>query len=156
VGAGIAARGAAADNCSVSRKPDGKMAPSTASQPVERQGLDSALRLFVARFVVEDKRGQIHKRLLTAERREETLGTLPRWLAGTTAPLAGQEQSPAGLRSRFGELVGVQLDAAGARRTTIAGALELGRGRASLFVDDRGWIALVTLTDGAPILCSRL
>jgi len=140
----------------VSRKPDGNPAPSIASQPVERQGLDSALRLFVAGFVVADKRGQVHKRLLTAERREETLGTLPRWLAGTTAPLAGAAQSPAGLRSRFGELVGVQIDAAGARRTTIAGALELGRGRASLFVDDRGWVALVTLADGVPLLCSRL
>jgi hypothetical protein len=139
----------------VGRKPDAKP-PAVASQPVERQGLDSALRLFVAQFVVDDKRGQIHKRLLTAERREETLETLPRWLTGTVAALARADQSPAGLRQRFGELTGVQVDAAGARRLTIAAALELGRGRASLFVDDRGWIALVTVAGGAPLLCSRL
>lgn len=126
------------------------------SQPVERQAVDSALRLFVAHFVVDDKQGQIHKRLLAAERRVETLGTLPRWLAKPPAPLAGAEQSPAGLRARFGELVGVHLDESGARRTTIAGALERGRGRASLFVDDRGWIALITVEDGAPLLCARL
>jgi hypothetical protein len=139
----------------VSRKPDPRP-PAIASQPVEPSGLDSALRLFVGRFVVEDKRGQIHKRLITAERRLETLGSLPRWLTGTTAPLAGRDQSPAGLQARFGELTGVHLDEAGARRTTIAGALELARGRASLFVGDTGWIALITAPAGPPLLCSRL
>lgn len=140
----------------MSRKPDPKAPPSISSQPVERRGLDSALRLFVDRFVVDDKRGQIHKRLLTAERRAETLASLPRWLAATTAPLAGRDQSPAGLRARFGELTGVHLDDAGARRTTIADALELARGRGSLFVGDTGWIALVTVADGPAILCSRM
>ena len=130
--------------------------PPLANLPVERRGLDSALRLFVDRFVVDDKRGQIHKRLLTAERRAETLGSLPRWLTGTTAPLAGRDQSPAGLRARFGELTGVHLDVAGARRTTIADSLELSRGRASLFVGDTGWIALITIADAPAILCSRL
>jgi hypothetical protein len=139
----------------VRRKPDGKP-PVIASQPVERAGLDSALRLFVERFVVDDKRGQIHKRLLTAERRLETLGTLPRWLAGTPAALEGRDQAPAGLQARFGELSGVHLDEAGARRTTIAGALALDRGRASLFVGDTGWIALITTADGPTLLCSRL
>jgi hypothetical protein len=123
---------------------------------VERRGLDSALLLFVDRFVVEDKRRQIHKRLLTAERRGETLESLPRWLAGTTAPLEGRDRSPAGLRARLGEIVGVHLDEAGARRTTIAGALELGRDRASLFVGDNGRIALITVVGGAPVLCSWL
>jgi hypothetical protein len=132
------------------RKPD---PPSTA---IERAGLDSALRLFVERFVVADKRTQIHKRLLTAERRDETLGTLPRWIAGTTAALAGADQAPAGLRRRFGDLMGVHLDDRGGRRTTIGDALELGRGRASLFVGDGGWIALITQASGAPLLCSRL
>jgi hypothetical protein len=140
----------------VSRKPDAKAPPSVPSQPVDRRGLDSALRLFVDRFVVEDKRDQVHKRLFTAERRLETLGTLPRWIAGTTAPLAGPDQSPAGLRRRFGDLLGVALDEAGARRTTVANALELGRGRASLFVGDTGWIALITIAGGVPLLCSRL
>jgi hypothetical protein len=140
----------------VSRKPDRTAAPTFPRQPVEPRGLDSALKLFVAGFVVEDKRSQIHKRLLTAERRGETLGTLPRWLAGTTSRLAGADQSPAGLQRRFGELTGVHLAEAGACRTTIAGALELGRGCASLFVGDTGWIALVSVADGAPILCSRL
>lgn len=139
----------------VRNKPGGKP-PVIASQPVARSGLDSALRLFVDRFVVDDKRGQIHKRLLTAERRLETLGTLPRWLAGTAAPLTGRDQAPAGLQARFGELSGVHLDEAGARRTTIAGALELGRGRASLFVGDTGWIALITAADAPALLCSRL
>jgi len=123
---------------------------------VERRGVDSALLLFVDRFVVEDKRRQIHKRLLTAERRGETLESLPRWLTGTSSPLEGRDRSPAGLRARLGEVIGVQLDEAGARRTTIAGALELGRGRGSLFVADTGRIALITLAGGAPILCSWL
>ena len=140
----------------MSRKPDAKAAGAVPSQPVDRRGLDSALRLFVDRFVVEDKRDQVHKRLFTAERRLETLGTLPRWIAGTTAPLTGPDQSPAGLRRRFGDLLGVSLDEAGARRTTVANALELGRGRASLFVGDTGWIALITIAGGVPLLCSRL
>jgi hypothetical protein len=130
--------------------------PTNPSQPVARQGLASALQLFVDRFVVEDKRRQLHQRLLAAERRGETLIALPRWLAGTPAPLAGRDQSPAGLRARFGELAGVHLDDAGARRTTIAGALEHGRGRASLFVGDTGWVALVSRADGPALLCSRL
>jgi hypothetical protein len=140
----------------VSKKPDAKAPSPTPSQPVERRGLDSALLLFVDRFVVEDKRGQIHKRLLAAERRGETLGSLPRWLAGTAAPLEGRDRSPAGLRARLGEVVGVHLDETGARRTTIVGALELGRDRASLFVADTGRIALITVAGGAPILCSWL
>ena len=140
----------------MSRKPDAKAPRSIPSQPVDRHGLDSALRLFVDRFVVEDKRVQIHKRLLAAERRTETLASLPRWIGGTTAALVGRDVSPAGLHSRFGEVIGVHLDEAAARRTTIAGALELGRARGSLFVSDSGWIALITVTGGAPILCSRL
>jgi hypothetical protein len=112
--------------------------------------------LFVDRFVVEDKRGQIHKRLLAAERRGETLASLPRWIAGTRAPIEGRDRSPAGLHSRFGEVMGVHLDDVAMRRTTIAGALELGRDRGSLFVSDSGRIALITVAGGAPILCSRL
>jgi len=139
----------------MTRKSDPKP-PPIPSQPVERRGLDSALLLFVDRFVVEAKRRQIHHRLLTAERRAETLGSLPRWLAGATAPLEGRDRSPQGLRARLGEVIGVHLDDAGARRTTIAGALELGRGRASLFVADTGRIALITVAGGAPILCSWL
>jgi hypothetical protein len=139
----------------MSKRTDGRT-PSFPALPVERHGLDSALKLFVAGFVVEDKRAQIHKRLLTAEGRVETLGTLPRWLAGSPVPLVGADQSPAGLQRRFGEVMGVHLDEIGARRTTIAGALDLGRGRASLFVGDTGWIALITVVGGAPLLCSRL
>ena len=123
---------------------------------MERRGLEAALRLFVDRFVVEDKRAQLHKRLLAAERRGETLEVLPRWIAGAMAPLEGRDRSPAGLHSRFGELSGVHLDEAGARRTTIAGALELGRGRCSLFVGDTGRIALITAADGPPLLCAGL
>jgi hypothetical protein len=138
------------------RKPDAKATTAIPSQPVERHGLDAALQLFVTRFVIDDKRTQIHKRLFTAERRVETLGTLPRWIAGTTAKLEGADQSPAGLRRRFGDLMGVHLDDAGARRLSIANALELGRGRPSLFVGDAGWVALITIAGGAPLLCSRL
>jgi hypothetical protein len=112
--------------------------------------------LFVDRFVVEDKRGQIHRRLLAAERRAETLASLPRWLAGTRAVLEGRDRSPAGLHSRFGEIIGVHLDEGASRRTTIVDALELGRGGGSLFVSDSGRIALLTVAGGAPILCSRL
>jgi hypothetical protein len=122
---------------------------------VDRHGLAAALKLFVTTFVVTDKRTQIQTRLLATERRVETLETLPRWIAVRTAPLAGADQSPAGLRARFGDLLGVRLDAAGATRTTIANALDLGRGTASLFVADTGAIALITTPSGAPILCSR-
>nr|MDQ3367928.1 hypothetical protein [Myxococcota bacterium] len=68
--------------------------------------------------------------------------------------LAGADCSPAGLQARFGELTGVHLDEAGARRTTIAGALELGRGRATLFIGDSGRIAMITADDGAAFVCS--
>lgn len=124
-------------------------------KPVDRHGLAAALRLFVTTFVVADKRTQIHTRLLAGERRLETLETLPRWISVRTAPLAGADQSPAGLRTRFGELLGVHLRDSGASRTTIADALDLGRATSSLFVADSGNIALITAVSGAPILCSR-
>ena len=117
--------------------------------------LDAALRLFVQTFVVKDKRTQIVKRLGTKERRRETLETLPRWLEARHAPLEGADQSPAGLRTRFGELSGVFLDEHGAQRVPIAKALELGRKRPTLFVADNGNVALVTTADAA-LLCSRL
>ena len=123
---------------------------------LDQRALDAALRLFTASFVVDDKRTQIHKRLLTAERRAETLETLPRWLAGRTAPLEGADKSPAGLRKRMGELVGVRVAADGAARMTIADALERSRTTASVFIADNGNVALVTQVDAAPILCSRL
>lgn len=122
---------------------------------VDRHGLAAALRLFATNFVVADKRTQIQTRLLAAERRLETLETLPRWIAVRTAPLAGADQSPAGLRTRFGELIGVHLREAGASRTTIADALDLGRATSSVFIADSGNIALITVASGAPILCSR-
>lgn len=124
---------------------------------LDQRAFDAALRLFTAAFVVDDKRTQIHKRLLTAERRAETLETLPRWLAGRTTPLEGADKSPAGLRKRMGELVGVRVGGEGAARMTIAEALERGRTVASVFVADNGNVALVTHADGsAPTLCSRL
>lgn len=120
--------------------------------PVDRHGLAAALKLFAASFVVADKRTQIQTRLLAADRRRETLETLPRWIATRTAPLEGADQSPAGLRARFGELRGVYLAESGASRVTIADALVLGRGAPSLFVADSGSIALIT---APPLLCSR-
>ena len=136
-------------------KRDAKPPPPEAPRPIERQALDAALKLFVAAFVVEDKRAQLHKRLLTAERRQETLEALPRWLEGG-APLEGADRSPAGLRARLGELVGIRLAEDGAGRTTIVRALELGRGTASVFIADSGRVALVTAVDGPPLLCSKL
>jgi hypothetical protein len=124
--------------------------------PIDRHGLDAALRLFVATFVVRDKRTQIHNRLLAAERRLDTLDTLPRWIATRTSALEGADQSPAGLQTRFGDVVGVWIDEAGAGRTTIAGALELGRGKSSLFIADNGGLAMITVAAGPPILCSRV
>jgi hypothetical protein len=112
-------------------------------EPVAQPALAAALRLFVAAFVVEDKRGQIAARLLTRERRLETLGTLPRWLGGRTADLVGADRSPAGLQARFGELTGIHLDERGGARTTIAGALAAGRDAAGLFIADSGRLALV-------------
>lgn len=120
---------------------------------LDQRAIDAALRLFVAAFVVDDKKKQIHQRLLTAERRAETLATLPRWLAGRQAPLEGADKSPAGLRKRFGELAGVRLVATGATRVTIEHALVR---EPSVFVADNGLFALVIPVEGAPILCSRL
>jgi hypothetical protein len=139
----------------VGKKRDVREPPPTVSS-VDPRGLDAALRLFTATFVVDDKRTQIHKRLLTAERRLETLTTLPRWIRTRAAPLEGADQSPTGLRARFGELVGIVVDEDGARRTTISHALELGRARTSLFIADNGSVAMITAADAPPILCSRL
>jgi hypothetical protein len=140
----------------VGTKRDARPPPAAAPVPVDHHGLDAALRLFVASFVVDDKRTQIHHRLLASARRLETLTTLPRWLAGRTAPLAGADRSPAGLRARLGDLTGVHLVATGAGRTTIAHALELGRAAPSVFIADSGNVAMVTVGDGSAILCSRL
>src|SRR5712672_457261 len=120
---------------------------------VEHKALDAALALFVAAFVVEDKRKQMHDRLLAKDRRAETLAALPRWLARSTE-LAGKDKSPDGITARFGELTGVHVDANGAQRVTIARALELGRASASLWIGDNGRIALLTRDGGAPLLVS--
>ena len=123
---------------------------------LDPRALDAALRCLAA-FVVDDKRKQIHQRLLTAARRAETLATLPRWLACRTAPLEGADKSPAGLEARFGTLSGVLVTADGAIRTTIVDALVRGRSAASVFIADNGNVALITHADGtAPTLCSRL
>ena len=126
------------------------------SVPVDRHGLNAALTLFVTRFVIEDKRVQMHQRLFTNERRTETLVAVVRWVQGTKAPLEGADRSPAGLQARFGEVTGVYLDDDGARRTTLSGALDLGRAAASLFIGDTGRIAMITSVDGPPILCSSV
>jgi len=120
---------------------------------VDRRALEAALRLFVDTFVVGDKRAQIRDRLL-GDRRVETLATLPRWVVRST-PLEGADRSPAGVRARFGELVGVHLDEAAANRTTIADALALARAKPSLFIADTGNLAVITVADGPPLLCSR-
>ena len=122
---------------------------------LDQRALDAALRLFTTTFVVDDKQKQIEKRLATRERRLETLTTLARWIRTRSAPLEGADKSPSGLRARFGELSGVHVDEDGARRTTIAQALEAARARPSLFVADNAGVALITGADG-PLLCSRL
>lgn len=123
--------------------------------PVDRRALEGAVRLFVTAFVVDDKRTQIYNRLVAADRRAETLATLPRWLAVQAAPLEGVDRSPVGLRKRFGELVGIYVGDGPAHRTTIARALELGRAKASLFIADTGNVAMITIAEGAELLCSR-
>ena len=125
-----------------------------AHTPIDRRALEAALDLFVKTFVVADKRTQLRTRLLATERRDETLTTLPRWLA-RSVPLEGTDRSPAGATKRFGEVLGVHLDAAGAHRTTISNALALGRTNASLFIADNGNFAVVTIADGSALLCSR-
>jgi hypothetical protein len=140
----------------VGTRRDAKPPPPAAPQPVDHRALDAALRLFVSIFVEDDKRAQIHKRLLASERRLETLASLPRWIAAAAAPLEGADRSPAGLRARLGDLTGIRLAGAGAGRTTIAHALELGRGTASLFIADTGSVAMITAADAPPLLCSRL
>ncbi len=122
--------------------------------PIDHRALEAALELFVKTFVVTDKRTQIRTRLLAAERRDETLTTLPRWLV-RSVPLAGADRSPDGASKRFGEVLGIHLDAATAHRTTIANALGLGRAKPSLFVADNGNLAVVTIADGSAVLSSR-
>jgi hypothetical protein len=140
----------------VGTKRDAKLPAPAAPQPVDNHALNAALRLFVSTFVVGDKRSQIHKRLLASDRRLETLASLPRWIAGGAAPLEGADRSPAGLRARLGDITGIRLTEAGASRTTIARALELDRGTSSVFIADSGHVAMITVVDGPPILCSRL
>ena len=123
---------------------------------LDARALTAALDLFAKTFVVDDKRSQIAKRLATHERRAETLTTLSRWIRTRTAPLEGADKSPAGIRTRFGDLSGVLVSDGGAQRTTISKAIELGRQRASLFIADSGNLALITSVDSAPLLCSKL
>jgi hypothetical protein len=139
----------------VGTKRDAK-SPEPSLHPIGDRALDAALRLFVSSFVVDDKRTQIHKRLLAAERRRETLETLPRWLGVAAETLEGADRSPAGLRARLGDLTGIRLSAEGAGRTTITHALELGRRAPSVFIADSGNVAMLTVVDGPPLLCSRL
>jgi hypothetical protein len=134
------------------KRPASTFAPTFT--PVDRRALEAALDLFVKTFVVADKRTQIRGRLLAAERRDETLTTLPRWLE-RAVPLEGADRSPDGSSKRFGEVLGVHLDEASAHRTTISNALALGRTKASLFIADNGNLAVVTIADGSAVLCSR-
>jgi hypothetical protein len=134
------------------KRPARTFAPTFA--PVDRRALEAALDLFVKAFVVADKRAQIRARLLTAERRDETLTTLPRWLV-RSVPLEGADRSPDGSSKRFGDVLGVHLDEASAHRTTISNALALGRAKASLFIADNGNLGVVTIADGSAVLCSR-
>ena len=127
-----------------------------ATTPVAQRGLEAAARLFASKFVVPAKQAQLAQRLATAARRGETLTAQPRWLAGTPTPLAGAEQSPAGLEARVGAQVGIYLDDDGARRTASGAALALGRGHAALFIADSGRLALVFRVDDAPLLSIRL
>jgi hypothetical protein len=60
------------------------------------------------------------------------------------APLEGVDRSPAGLRIRLGDLSWIRVAEGGAGSTTVARALELGRGAASLFIADSGTVALIT------------
>ena len=121
---------------------------------IDQRALQAALGLFSKTFVVPDKRAQILKRLTTAERREETLVTLSRWLA-RSAPLEGADRSPSGAAKRFGDLIGIHLTATEANRTTVGNALALGRGAATLFIADNGSLAVLTAADGTAVLCSR-
>ena len=57
---------------------------------------------------------------------------------------------------RLGDITGIRLTEDGASRTTIARALELDRGTSSVFIADSGHVAMITVVDGPPILCSRL
>lgn len=123
-------------------------------RPLEQRALDAALQLFVKAFVTEDKRKQMHDRLLTKDRRAETLEALPRWIEARADELAGKDKSPAGITARFGALTGVHLDATGARRVAIGRVLELSRASASLWIGDNGRIALITVAGGAPLLLS--
>ena len=125
-------------------------------RPVDTKGLDAALVLFVRTFVTDDKRKQIHDRLLAKERRAETLATLPRWLAGRREELAGKEKSPAGLAARMGAITGVFLDETSAKRIVIARALELARGASALWIGDTGRVALVVQAGGPSLLLSFL
>jgi hypothetical protein len=109
--------------------------------------IGTALKLFVEKFVVAEKRKQMLDRLATKERREETLASLGRWLQGLRAPLAGADQSPAGIEKRFGVVSGVLLQVEGAQRVTIRAAVEARRG---LWIADNGRMAL--LMDGAELL----
>jgi hypothetical protein len=128
----------------------------SADPKVDPKALDAALSLFVRAFVVADKQKQMHDRLLTKERRVETLEALPRWIATRTEELAGKDKSPAGLAARLGALLGVQVDATGARRVEVARALELARATASLWIGDNGRVAMITIAGGTPILAMTL
>ena len=121
--------------------------------PIDHRALQAALELFVKTFVIADKRSQVRIRLLTADRRDETLTSLPRWLV-RSVPLEGADRSPTGAMKRFGEVMGIHLRAT-AQRTTIADALQLGRTAATLFIADNGNFAVVTAADGTALLCSR-
>lgn len=124
-------------------------------KPVDTKALDAALQLFVKAFVVDDKRKQMHDRLLTKERRAETLEALPRWISARNEELAGKDKSPAGIAARFGALTGVFVDANGAKRIEIGKALELGRTSATLWIGDNGRIALITVPGASPLLLSQ-
>src|SRR6185436_13019739 len=134
-------------------KRDAKPPPPAVPQAVDPRALDAALRLFVSTFVVDDKRSQIHRRLLASERRGETLSSLPRWLTTLALPLEGADRSPSGLRARLGDLPGIRLSEDSASRTTNAHAL--GRRASSLFIADSGSVAMITAADAPPLLCSR-
>jgi hypothetical protein len=109
--------------------------------------------------VIASKRDRMVTMLLNKERekRAEAIQTVYKWVEPKRkTELVGSTGFPQHLKTRFGEILGILIDQASARRSSIAEAAVLAAGGfGAIFIADIQPVALLLPEVGPPTLCSR-
>lgn len=89
--------------------------------PVDEQDVKEALRDCIRRFVQKNKQDRARLTLLNPKKRDNGIRKLWTWLESSTGEeLGGSAGFPQNLQKRFGELLGIYVDAEQCVRVSIA------------------------------------